>query len=691
MANNILDSIDELINGTKDQAASTVPEYSISQDHIDRLTEIKDKVLSIYRGGRNKIQVNNCGDYPLETNELGNCRVYHFPTHELYSIHHGQVEPPPSGSDPDEVSVVDFLIIMHEFGHIILGHMNNQKKIESMIDRLFDTIEEKGDLLAEKIAKNCGIEIDLAEQLLTRLIDDTDLLHELLNISMDMSVNTCILEENDIHYMEQQLVKKLKSLDIYGSRKEKMISKLDDMATDEYQKEIKERLRKELERLRRRFEMKFILPSRYKLGVDANGVDIPFPDGKAFDEYFNMIIAHLDQFVRFLAALRLGKSQDQITSEDMANELEQEQKEFEYKKGYRQANVDYHERLAGKSNRTVKDYPQESEPFIAGYNKSIEDIAEALLNEQQNNGGGQQGQNSSGEFSQEGDSNSQGNGQPDPSSNGEGSDSDENENGEDSNGMGNGDEEQSDASDHENPELNDFLKNLRDSTLGDKNNPQNITNHGGKGRSTQEMPAVFRQVVVEADQLTKFLIKLGKDYRQTVVSMVPVRNVMYKHNRRMGSARNSKIITPTISIKMRKDVQPRVVFLIDVSGSMDTDLIDRVLKTISVSLKKISTKVRYDVITWHTSLATHYRDLDPRHPLTSFPCGGGTRLGEGIKYFGLHYKKNCPLIVISDFDDDLNEWNASADALPGYELYGINYGYRKSNTPWRNFKEFKFD
>jgi predicted metal-dependent peptidase len=691
MANNILDSIDELINGTKDQAASTVPEYSISQDHIDRLTEIKDKVLSIYRGGRNKIQVNNCGDYPLETNELGNCRVYHFPTHELYSIHHGQVEPPPPGSDPDEVSVVDFLIIMHEFGHIILGHMNNQKKIESMIDRLFDTIEEKGDLLAEKIAKNCGIEIDLAEQLLTRLIDDTDLLHELLNISMDMSVNTCILEENDIHYMEQQLVKKLKSLDIYGSRKEKMISKLDDMATDEYQKEIKERLRKELERLRRRFEMKFILPSRYKLGVDANGVDIPFPDGKAFDEYFNMIIAHLDQFVRFLAALRLGKSQDQITSEDMANELEQEQKEFEYKKGYRQANVDYHERLAGKSNRTVKDYPQESEPFIAGYNKSIEDIAEALLNEQQNNGGGQQGQNSSGEFSQEGDSNSQGNGQPDPSSNGEGSDSDENENGEDSNGMGNGDEEQSDASDHENPELNDFLKNLRDSTLGDKNNPQNITNHGGKGRSTQEMPAVFRQVVVEADQLTKFLIKLGKDYRQTVVSMVPVRNVMYKHNRRMGSARNSKIITPTISIKMRKDVQPRVVFLIDVSGSMDTDLIDRVLKTISVSLKKISTKVRYDVITWHTSLATHYRDLDPRHPLTSFPCGGGTRLGEGIKYFGLHYKKNCPLIVISDFDDDLNEWNASADALPGYELYGINYGYRKSNTPWRNFKEFKFD
>jgi len=39
----------------------------------------------------------------------------------------------------------------------------------------------------------------------------------------------------------------------------------------------------------------------------------------------------------------------------------------------------------------------------------------------------------------------------------------------------------------------------------------------------------------------------------------------------------------------------------------------------------------------------------------------------------------------------LDEWNASADALPGYELYGINYGYRKSNTPWRNFKEFKFD
>ena len=684
----ILDAIDDLINGSPEQTDS-IPEYTISPEHIKDLQEVKDRVLSIYRG-RNKVQINNCGDYPTQTRELGNCRVYHYPTHDLYSIHHGEIEPPPPGSNSDEVSVVDFLIIMHEFGHMILGHMNNQSKIESLIENLYETIEENGDLLAEKIAKNCGIDVDLAEQLLTRLVDDTSLLHELLNIAMDMSVNTCILNENDIYYMEQQITKKFKKVNSFENIKEKMISNLEDMTTEEYQKELKERLRKKLAELRRRVLLKFILPNRYKLGVDSQGQDIPFPNGRSFEEYFNMIISHLDQFVKFLASLRLGKPQDQITSQDVEQELKAEQEEFEYKKGYRQANVDYHERLAGKSNKTVKDYPQESDQFIAGYNKSIEDIAEALLNEQQGQqppqgGQGQQDDENSSSLSQEGEN--------DGNEDGDGEDSESDGDSQSQQGEGNGGEnenEQSDASDHDNPELTDYLKHLQDSTLGDKNDPANIRRKGGKGRSTQEMPAVFRQVVQELDPLDNFLVKIGRSHRKTVVSIKPKRNVMYRHNRRIGSGRNSKIINPSIQMKLEKDSEPRVVFLIDVSGSMDTDLIDRVLKTISISLKKISTKVRYDVITWHTSLATHYRDLDPRHPLTSFPCGGGTSLAEGIKYFGVHYKKNSPLIVISDFEDCLEDWNTEANKLPGYQIYGINYGYCKSNINWGNFQEFKF-
>ena len=50
----ILDAIDDLINGSPEQTDS-IPEYTISPEHIKDLQEVKDRVLSIYRG-RNKVQ-----------------------------------------------------------------------------------------------------------------------------------------------------------------------------------------------------------------------------------------------------------------------------------------------------------------------------------------------------------------------------------------------------------------------------------------------------------------------------------------------------------------------------------------------------------------------------------------------------------------------------------------------------------
>lgn len=670
---------------------TTPDEYVIDQNHINDLLKTRERVESIFTG-KKSIRVVNNGDYPVMTSDLGNCRVYNQGNSKIYSIHHGEIDPIPA--DGLEMSLTDFIIVMHEYGHIILGHMNDdQTKPDSpyaLVRELFDTINEDGVLLAEHIANNCGIDIELAQQLLTRLLDDPDLVHQLLNISMDMSVNTCVLNENDIHYIEQEITKKFKRINLWDTRKEKMVSNLEDMATVEFQKETKERLRKELERLRRRVMLKFILPSSYKLGVNDQGQDIPFPDGKAYYEYFRMIISHLDQFVKFLASLRLGKPQDQLSGADIANAMKQEQEEFEFKRGYRQALNDYHERLAGKSNKNVKDYPQESDQFISGYNKCIDDIAERLLNE-----------NEGGSNSLSGDSGDEEDDSDDQSCNGENDgedDEDEDEDDDedsDGNGNGSGDSEGDEGDgegdkDHSTPAMDEFLKQMKDGTLGDPNDPECILNKGGKGRSTEEMPAVFRKVKIELDPLDQFLVKLGSAHRTTVNKIKPKRNVMYRRNRRIGSGR-SKVIMPTIQMKLERDSEPRVVFLIDISGSMDTDLIDRVLKTISISLKKIGSKVRYDVITWNTSLATHYRDLDPRNPLTTFPCGGGTDLANGIRYYGLHYKKNSPLIVISDFEDSLQDWNNACNSLPGYKIYGINYGYRKSNVDWGNFEEFKFD
>lgn len=672
------------------EQVTPIPEYTIDPAHIEELKKIKARVESIYRG-KSKIHIVNGGDYPLQTSCLGKCGVYHHGDDILYSIHHGQIAPPPPG---EEFSITDFIIIMHEIGHITLGHMNDDQDRDDsplyLIEELYNTIINDGAMLAEQISKSCGIDIELAEQLLTRLMDDPDLLHQLLNISMDMSVNTCILNDNDMHYIEQEITKKFKRLNMFDNRKEKLVSNLEDMAVEEYHKETKERLRKELEKLRRRVMLKFVLPSNYKLGVDELGQGVPFPNGKTYYEYFRLIVEHLDQFVKFLTSLRLGKPMDELSSEDLSNELQKQQEEFDYKRGYRQANKDYQERVAGKSSKTVKDYPQENEQFVSGYNQSVEDIAKSLLDPPEGGGGQGQGQSGEGDFEQEGSGSGQGEGEgdSDSESNGNG-DGDSDSDGNDSDKDGDGDGEDEESDDHTTPSMDEFLKDMQDGTIGDPDDPKNIRKRGGNGRSTQEIPAVFRQVRQELEPLDQFLVKLGKDHRKTVVKVKPQRNVMYRHNRRMGSG-SGRVIIPSIQMKLEKSNSPRVVFLIDISGSMDTDLIDRVLKTISISLKRIGTAVRYDVITWNTSLATHYRDLDPKNPLTSFPCNGGTALAYGINYFGQHYDKDSPLVIISDFCDDLEDWNREANKLQGYKLYGINYGGRRSGVKWGNFTEFKF-
>jgi hypothetical protein len=663
---------DAALEAKVETQAEPEPEDQISQEHVDELLQIKDRQDTIYQG-KNSIQVVNDGDYPLYTNQLGSVKSYaNKKGGKLLLIRHGKIDG----------GLADFLITMHEYGHIALGHMKDDQNAPNspfrLIEELYNIIDEDGAALAEQIAKNCGIDVELAEQYLTRFLDDPDLLHKLLNYSMDMSVNTCVLEPNDVHIIEKIITRKFKQLNRFDNRKAKLVSNIEDMTDKDTQAELKGRLKRELERLLRRVQDKLVLPENYFLGEDENGNKIPFPNGRPYYEYFRMLVDHLDQFVTFLASLRLGKPKEQLSGADIAAAMQQEKEEFEFKKGYRQANRDYQERLAGKSNKSIKDYPNESDQFKAGYQKSVEDIAQALLDE---NDSPNNSNEPNGEFEQESDDPNSSQGQGDGE--GEGQDEDQDD----------GSDEGGDAEgncDHGTPELDSYLKDMEDGTVGDPDSPKNIHNRGGKGRSTNDTPAVFRQVKVDVDPLDQFLTKVSRGFRNTVNKVKPKKNIMRKHNLRKGSGRG-RVIVPTIRMKLQKDSEPRVVFLIDISGSMDTNLIDRVLKTISVSLKNVSTKTRYDVITWNTDLATHYRNLDPRNPLTSFPCGGGTDLADGIKYFGQKYNSKSVLIVISDFEDNLDAWNNECDKLPGYKIYGINYGrYSRTNTPWRNFTEYRF-
>jgi len=187
-----------------------------------------------------------------------------------------------------------------------------------------------------------------------------------------------------------------------------------------------------------------------------------------------------------------------------------------------------------------------------------------------------------------------------------------------------------------------------------------------------------------ADAIELAIEDVIRHYKKTVFKIATKKDLFYNYNRGISK----KIIVPAYIQRITASKKPSIVYLIDVSGSMDRRLIDRVLKTISRKMKYINGGLHYDIITWNTSLCQHIRDIKPGKMIPSIHDGGGTRLAKGIEYFAKNYGPEAVLIIISDFEDYLEEWNAAEQKLNGYTLWGFNYGYdRVSKTiPWKNLK-----
>ena len=175
-----------------------------------------------------------------------------------------------------------------------------------------------------------------------------------------------------------------------------------------------------------------------------------------------------------------------------------------------------------------------------------------------------------------------------------------------------------------------------------------------------------------------------RHYKKTVFKIATKKDLFYNFNRGISK----KIIVPASIQRVTTSKKPSIVYLIDVSGSMDRRLIDRVLKTISKKMKYLNGGLHYDIITWNTSLCQHIRNIKPGKMIPSIHDGGGTRLAKGIEYFAKNYGPEAVLIIISDFEDYLEEWHAAEEKLNGYTIWGFNYGRdRTSRTiPWKNLK-----
>jgi hypothetical protein len=214
---------------------------------------------------------------------------------------------------------------------------------------------------------------------------------------------------------------------------------------------------------------------------------------------------------------------------------------------------------------------------------------------------------------------------------------------------------------------------------------------GGVGMGRGNGPDTVREVDKFADDVDMALNEVLNDVKSRVVKSKVERDVMKLYNR--GIIRS--VIAPSLSRKISISTKPKLVFLIDISGSMDTRLIDRILCTISRSLKKINRDLRYDIITWSDYLGEHIKNIDPRKPYPKISCGGGTQMAKGMKYFKEHYGPEAILILISDFCDSLDQWHDVEKTMPKYSMWGFNYGnnrysYKRGDWEWSYFKQRNF-
>lgn len=672
------------------------------------LEQIQNFVKNTYSHFGNLLLINDEKEYGEKHTELGYCYKYSENGSTIYKIECSKI-----GRE-----YTDFRILMHEFGHIYLGHLDGiHEELDSQICAIF---RDHRDELEDQLNKSLGI--DFAGKLIERVIDDPVLNHSLHNIAMDMEVNSKILSKEDIEEMEADITSVLPKYE------EELLKYIADNTEDEdKKKEIQDTLNK----MANQAKIKLILPCRYSIGKDAQDQDIPFPDCLTYPEYLILIVKHLDQFVKMLVSIQMGGNGDasQITMQDIQNMLNKNwaNKSDEYKKGYQDALNDYKNNQLGKKQNSPNQNGQQHSPeYQQGFKDGI--TGQNPNPTQQGNNGGQQpgdsyqdgynaGQDAKNNQGQQGNQpgNQQGQGQ--------GNDYDQgyqdalNEIANQLNGragqgmqslsdlmnqmgMGQSNDPKWDGSygnSHKGqraPDVSDAIKDHRTDSRDEadrKRKVGQIKAGGQPGCGNSGGPDMLRTVNKEVDTIEMALNEVIRNMRTRVVKYNTAKDNLKLYNR--GVVRS--VIAPTVTRKVTIANEQKIVYLIDVSGSMDTELIDRILKTIGKSMKRLSLGLRYDIITWSTHLGEHIRDINPRKGVPEISSGGGTRIAYGIEYFKKNYSPEATLVIISDFEDYLEEWHEIEKTMTNYNMYGFNYGrgrYRRSkDIDWTNLKVRDFN
>ena len=534
---------------------------------------IKRFIDNTYSRFGNMLMVNTEKPFNPDNPELGYCFKYKddISGDVIYKIVCSEIKIPRT----------DFRILMHEYGHIYLGHLDGiHEELDTQICNTFR--DYRGELI-DRINKECGI--DFAEKLIERVIDDPVLNHSLHNIAMDMEVNSKILSTEDVEEMESDISSVLPNYQLE-------LLKYNRDHTDN--EEAKQALDDMIKKMENEAKIKLIVPERYYIS-EGN----PFPSELSYPEYLMLIVQHLDQFVKMLVSIKKGGNGDtsQVTNQDIQDALQ----------GSGSG--------SGQGNQQGKGDPKDC-PY-----KGKRDSGSGDLNS-------------------------------------------------------NGKDEGGTHKDHRTDSRDDADKKRE---LGQ------IRSGGGVGCGSSGAPDATR-LVDKTDEVDMALDEVMLNYKSRVVKVDTKKDLMYLYNRGI----NRSVIAPTIRRKVTMSNEPTIVFLIDVSGSMDTRLVDRILNTIANKMKKIGRGLKYNIISWSTQLGDHIKDIDPRKGVPRISMGGGTRMARGMEYFRQNYGPEAILILISDFEDYLEEWHEQELKMPNYTMYGFNYGYSNYNQEFKYFKVKNF-
>lgn len=567
---------------------------------------IKRFIDNTYSRFGNMLMVNTEKPFNPDNPELGYCFKYKddISGNVIYKIVCSEIKIPRT----------DFRILMHEYGHIYLGHLDGiHEELDTQICNTFR--DYRGELI-DRINKECGI--DFTEKLIERVIDDPVLNHSLHNIAMDMEVNSKILSTEDVEEMESDISSVLPNYQL------ELLKYNRDYTDNE---EAKQALDDMIKKMENEAKIKLIVPERYYIS-EGN----PFPSELSYPEYLMLIVQHLDQFVKMLVSIKKGGNGDtsQVTNQDIQDAL--------------QGNGSG----SGQGN-------QQSGGGMQGLSDLMQEMGMT---------------DGSGSGSGSGQGNQQGKGDPKDcpyKGKRDSGSGDLNSNGKDEGGT---------HKDHRTDSRDDADKKRE---LGQ------IRSGGGVGCGSSGAPDATR-LVDKTDEVDMALDEVMLNYKSRVVKVDTKKDLMYLYNRGI----NRSVIAPTIRRKVTMSNEPTIVFLIDVSGSMDTRLVDRILNTIANKMKKIGRGLKYNIISWSTQLGDHIKDIDPRKGVPRISMGGGTRMARGMEYFRQNYGPEAILILISDFEDYLEEWHEQELKMSNYTMYGFNYGYSNYNQEFKYFKVKNF-